>query len=265
MKKRKGDDNILEINQVYNENCIGENGMCLIDDKSVDMILCDLPFNKTANKWDVIIPFDKLWEQYNRIIKNNGAIVLFAMQPFASMLIMSNIDMFKYERVWCKDKPTGFQIAKIKPLTKHENILIFGRGKILYNPQFEESKPMNTVYKRGGDKSSSVACGISRINTKEEDLNTTKRYPTTLLYANTVNNNSKEKLPHPTQKPVNLFENLIKTYSNEGDLVLDNCMGSFTTAVACINTNRNYIGFEMDKGYYDLGCKRVEDLKLKLD
>jgi len=253
---------MLEINKVYNKNCIGENGMCLIDDKSVDLILCDLPYKKTANFWDSIIPFDKLWMQYKRIIKDNGAIVLTAMQPFTSMLIMSNLEMFKYERIWCKDKPTGFQIAKIKPLTKHENILIFSKGKVTYNPQFEESKPMNTVYKRGGDKSNSVACGISRIDTKKEDLNTTKRYPTTLININTVNNNSKEKLPHPTQKPITLFENLIKTYSNEGNLVLDNAMGSFTTAVAAINTNRNFIGFENDDKYFELGYKRLEELKL---
>jgi len=241
---------LLQINQVYNEDCIGEKGMCLIDDKSVDLILCDLPYQITSNKWDIIIPFDKLWEQYERIIKDKGAIVLTANQPFTTALINSNIKLFKYDLIWDKKHPKGFLNAKKRPLRRHEDILIFCNGTPPYYPQMRKGKYRNK--KCGGTNNGCYGEFSPKDNYNDE------YYPTSIIEISSANQRNKI---HSTQKPVELFEYLIKTYSNEGDLILDNCMGSFTTAVASINTNRNYIGFEMDKGYYDLGCKRVENLK----
>ena len=220
-----------------------------IPDKSIDMILCDLPYGTTACKWDTIIPFEPLWACYKRIIKDNGAIVLTASQPFTSALVMSNIKMFKYEWIWEKHQGTNPMSAKISPLKSHENILVFGIGKLKYNPQMEKGNPysgfnsqtfQSEVY--GGGKS------IHREN-KEGD-----RYPKTILRFT----KDKGKRFHPTQKPVALFEYLVKTYTNEGDTVLDNCLGSGTTAIACINTKRNYICMEKDKTYFDLSTDRVK-------
>jgi len=256
---------MLEINKVYNEDCIGQNGMCLIEDKSVDMILCDLPYGngKTACSWDVIIPFDKLWEQYTRIIKPLGAIVLFASQPFTTDLISSNRKWFKYCWVWNKQKAGNFATAKYNPLRVTEDIVVFGNGKIKYNPQMEKAleenkRPRGKAYKQTKDTLSDFSGGEFKTSEyHNEDL----RYP-----QNIINIKSTEKecnqihRVHPTQKPIALCEYLVKTYTNENDLVLDNCMGSFTTAVSCINTNRNFIGFELDEEYYKLGQKRLEDL-----
>jgi len=230
-----------------------------IPDKSIDMILCDLPYGTTACKWDTIIPFEPLWKQYKRLIKDNGAIVLTASQPFTSALVMSNPDMFKYEIIWAKSKPSNFMLAKKQILKQHENVLIFYQNQPTYNPQKWESKPMNTVYKGGGYKKDSII-GVERENIDKERKNYTDRNPISVIKINDVIGNSKEKADgkHPTQKPVALFEYLIKTYTNEGDLVLDNCMGSGTTAIACINTNRNFIGFELDKHYYDIAKERIQ-------
>ena len=206
-----------------------------IADKSIDMILCDLPYAKTACKWDKIIPVDILWEQYKRVIKNNGAIVLTAQQPFASMLISSNLKWFKYEWIWNKQIGNGFVLAKVKPLAIHENILIFCNGTLLYNPQMTKT-PLDK--KRKVSNKSSWKCGKT-LSTKSGmtkpslNYNPDLRFPTTLL---TYNSKLNECNPvcriHPTQKPVALFEYLIKTYTNEKDIVLDNCAGSFTTAIA---------------------------------
>jgi len=242
---------MLEINKIYNMDCL--EGMKLIDDKSIDMILCDLPYGMTACKWDSIIPFEPLWEQYERIIKDNGAIVLFGSQPFTSALVMSNPKWFKYEWIWDKHIPRNFINAKIMPMRKHENILIFGKGKITYNPQMiKRDKPVkvknyskgNSVYKLNND------------GTDNKERVYTHRYPDTIIEGKWEANAGKL---HPTQKPVSLCEYLIKTYTNEGELVLDNCMGSGTTAIACINTNRNYIGFEISQEYCDIANKRIEE------
>ena len=221
-------------------------GMKYIDDKSIDMILCDLPYGTTRNKWDSIIPLEPLWEQYKRIIKDNGAIVLTAQTPFDKVLGASNLDMLRYEWIWEKDNATGHLNAKKMPMKKHENILVFYKKLPQYNPQFTEGKPY--VVKRGR-KSTNYGDDVEGYDgiTKSDG----KRYPTSILRFN------KETGLHPTQKPVALFEYLIKTYTNEGETVLDNCMGSGTTAVACINTNRNFIGIELDEGYFKIAKERI--------
>jgi len=223
-----------------------------IPDKSIDMILCDLPYGTTACKWDTIIPFEPLWEQYKRIIKDNGAIVLTASQPFTSALVMSNIKMFKYEWIWEKEQGTNQNLCKISPLKKHENIVVFCKEKTIYNPQFSAGNPY--IVKRYNKIEKDPIIGLEQK--KIDTINTGKRYPTTIIKANRELKNRF----HPTQKPVALFEYLIKTYTNEGDLVLDNCIGSGTTAVACINTGRNFIGIEKDPKYVDIANKRIKDL-----
>jgi len=232
-------------------------GMKLIDDKSIDMILCDLPYGTTKCKWDVVIPFKPLWEQYERIIKDNGAIVLFGSEPFSSSLRLSKIELFKYDWIWDKVSVVGFANAKKMPLRNIEVISVFYKNQPTYNPQgLIKIKPKKIkngrTHKEKGEK------GITAINGgrfKEDYIQEYTNYPKQILTFN------REKGLHPTQKPVALFEYLIKTYTNEGETVLDNCMGSGTTAVACINTNRNFIGFELDKHYCDIANKRINNKK----
>ena len=238
---------MLEINKIYNMDCL--EGMKYIDDKSIDMILCDLPYGTTKCKWDTIIDLDKLWEQYERIIKDHGAIVLTAQTPFDKVLGCSNINLLRYEWLWIKEQGTGNLNANKMPLKQHENILVFYKKLPTYNPQMTKGKPYkiirqyndNEIFGKTGTKNGYI--------TKNEG----KRYPTSILY---FKRELKERY-HPTQKPVALFEYLIKTYTNENELVLDNCMGSGTTAIACINTNRKYIGFELDKKYYEIAKNRI--------
>ena len=247
----------MEINKIYNEDCL--EGMKRIKDKSIDMILCDLPYGTTQCKWDTIIPFDKLWEQYCRVIKDNGAIVLTASQPFTSSLIMSNAKMFKYEWIWQKTHPKGHLNAKKMPMRAHENVCVFYKKPPTYNPQMthgHKRKVANTNYIRESDGDSCYG--------KENRVtfyDSTDRYP---LDVQTFSNADQSNKLHPTQKPVELFEYLIKTYTNENEVVLDNCIGSGTTAIACMNTNRKYIGFELDKGYFDISQKRVSELRKQL-
>ncbi len=252
---------LLEINKIYNEDCL--EGMKKIEDKSIDMILCDLPYTfkgkkrVTANKWDLAINDDLLWENYLRVIKDVGAIVLTATNPFASYLISRHIDYYKYDWVWEKDNGSNFVHVKTQPFKVHELVLVFGKSattfnkngiNMKYNPQFTYSKPYKMV--RDMSDVENLAGFKGRTNTQNEDG---KRYPRSVQKFNL------ERGFHPTQKPVPLFEYLIKTYTNESELVLDNCMGSGTTAIACLNTNRNYIGFELDEGYYNIANKRIEN------
>ena len=225
-----------------------------IPDGSVDMILADLPYGTTACKWDTIIPFEPLWEQYKRIIKPNGAIVLTASQPFTSALVMSNPKMFKYEWIFEKSLPVGHGYAKYRPMSNHENIIVFCNGKTKYNPQFvEREKPR--VYTRK-NASLSGSSSMTSHDGKKRLLN--GKYPTTIQRFNTSIQKGKV---HPTQKPVALFEYLIKTYTNEGDLVLDNVAGSGTTGVACQNLNRKYILIEKEEEYINVIKDRLEELK----
>ena len=218
-----------------------------IEDKSIDMILCDLPYGTTQNKWDSIIPLDKLWEQYNRIIKDNGAILLFGQTPFDKILGCSNLKLLRYEWIWEKEQGTGFLNAKKMPLKNHENILIFYKKMPIYNPQMRKGKPYtlerNTFTVNYGKQ-------VDMVKTK----NTGERYPLTILRFK----RDKEKF-HPTQKPVSLLEYLIKTYTYEGETVLDNCMGSGSTGVACKNTNRRFIGIEKDEKYFNIAKERIEN------
>lgn len=231
------------MNKLINDDCF--NVLPTIDDHSIDMILCDLPYATTNCEWDSILPFETLWNEYKRIIKPNGAIVLTASQPFTSKLIMSNLDMFKYEWIWNKNKATNFLNAKKQPLRKHESVLVFYSKQPIYNPQFTEGKP----YKCKQGKQADVYNHYKRITT----VNTGNRYPVSLLQFEC------EVGLHPTQKPVLLFEYLINTYTNEGDVVLDNCCGSGTTAIAALNTNRNYICIEQNENYYNIAKKRIEN------
>ena len=232
---------MLELNKIYNMDCM--EGMKLIDDRSIDMILCDLPYGTTACKWDTVIPFEPLWEQYERIIKDNGAIVLFASQPFTTVLINSNIKRFRYSWVWEKEQGVNFLMAKRQPLKVHEDICVFSKKQPVYYPQMTEGKP----YISGKGDSGEVTGRVKKVQTK----NNGTRYPKSVIRF------KRETGLHPTQKPVELCEYLIKTYTNEGETVLDNCMGSGTTAIACINTNRNYIGFEIDPDYCEAAQERI--------
>jgi site-specific DNA-methyltransferase (adenine-specific) len=242
---------MLELNKIHQGDCLDL--MWDIDDHSVDMILCDLPYGTTACKWDTIIPFEPLWEQYKRIIKDNGAIVLTASQPFTSALVMSNPDMFKYEWIWIKPQGVDPFMAKIRPLNNTEDVLVFGNN-INYFPQKEIGKPYHIIR----DKTPRIKETNNTVMKQTETINNGDRLPTRTLFF------KQEKGLHPTQKPVALFEYLIKTYTSVGDVVLDNTIGSGTTAVAAINTGRNFIGIEMDKGYCDIANKRIQEAREKL-
>lgn len=227
---------------------------------SIDMILCDLPYGTTNCKWDVIIPFDKLWEQYERIIKDNGVIILFASQPFTSVLICSNLKQFKYCWTWDKVVSGGFLNAKKQPLRRIEDICVFYKNQPTYNPQFEK----RTDAEIKTFKSKQSCNGLGTENYNKYDLlkteNPDKKYPTNLITKNSKEGECNFKnRQHPTQKPISIMEYLILTYSNENDLVLDNTAGSGTTAIACLNTNRQFIVMEKEQKYYDIILKRVGD------
>ena len=226
-----------------------------IPDKSIDMILCDLPYGTTACKWDIVISFDKLWEQYNRIIKDNGCVALFGSEPFASYLRMSNIKNYRYDWIWIKERGMGFNYAHNQPMRMNENILIFYKklpkyeckGELLEKP-YTHTLPIHI----------SPSQPISYSNLNEDGTRQYKTYTHAMkknvLYFNKVPN---KQCVHPTQKPVDLLEYLIKTYTNENDRVLDNCMGSGSTGVACVNTNRNFIGIELDEKYFNIAKERI--------
>ena len=230
--------------------------MPTLPDKSIDMILCDLPYGTTDCKWDSIIPFEPLWEQYKRLIKDNGAIVLTASQPFTSALIMSNPKMFRCEWVWDKKIPSGMSYARYHPMRRHENILVFSINTVVYNPQMTER---DIPIVQGGNKYSPSAPIQGRKDGISHKKVYDKKQPTTIITFDKIRSGSF----HPTQKPVALFEYLIKTYTNEGDTVLDNCAGSGTTAIACLNTNRNYILIEKEKEYIDIINKRISEHELQ--
>lgn len=232
-----------------------------ISDKSINLILCDLPYNITSMKWDCLIPFDKLWEQYNRIIKDNGNIVLFSSGLFTIDLINSNRKMFKYKLVWNKNVPTGMSSAKYRPMKYYEEICIFNKGNATYNPIMKE--------RVGIGKSCYNYNHYCNPNNHIQLKKIKKRYdpdfvqPSDVLNFNVVPNR-RGKL-HPTQKPVELLEYLIKTYTNENDVVLDNCMGSGSTGIACININRNFIGIELNENYFNITKERIKQAKGEKD
>ena len=248
---------MLELNTIYQGNCLEL--MQSIADKSIDMILCDLPYGTTACKWDTIIPFEPLWLQYKRIIKDNGAIVLTASQPFTTALIASNYKMFKYCWIWDKISCTGCMLTKKQPLRAYEDVVVFYSAQATYNPILRDKQKKDIRITNVRVKN------MSQTHPQKSEYNQfdkrthpkDKSYPTNVIR---INNYGKgfSRL-HPTQKPVALFEYLIKTYTNENDLVLDNCIGSGTTAIACMQTNRNFIGMELEPKYVEIANKRINE------
>lgn len=237
-------------------------GMKYIEDNSVSLVLCDLPYGTTACSWDSVIPLELLWEEYNRIITDNGTLVFTGSQPFTTELINSQRDLFKYSLVWFKNRPTGFPHAKNKPLKAHEDILIFSKGntnheslstnRMCYNPQ--DLIKQSVTRKQSVETRNSNTFFRSRKSHKDITHSTHKNYPVSVLFFK-----KSEDMLHPTQKPVELFEYLVRTYSNENELVLDNCMGSGTTAIACINADRNFIGFENNEEYFKIAEERIKN------
>ena len=259
----------IELNRIYNEDCL--EGMKRIPSNSVDCIICDLPFGTTACAWDSVIPMPPLWEQYKRVLKHQGSVLLFGSEPFSTMLRMSNLEWFKYDWIWRKNVPTGFQHAKNMPMKDYEIISVFsgagmghanllGENRMTYNPQGlkschvvenGQSKFKNTVGKRPSHKEIVV----------REQCN----YPRMIItFDNQSGDGVNNKRIHPTQKPLDLIRYLVLTYTNMGDTVLDNCMGSATTAIACMKEKRNFVGFELDKDYYEKACKRIESERQQL-
>lgn len=244
---------MLDLNNIYLGDCLEV--MNSIKDKSIDMILCDLPYGTTRCKWDSVIDLEKLWEHYCRVIKYNGAIVLFAQTPFDKVLGTSNLEMLKYEWIWEKTQATGHLNAKKMPMKAHENILVFYKNLPVYNPQKTIGHaPVNTYTKYIATQNNSELYGD--LSKEISGGGETERYPRSVQIFSS--DKQKEHL-HPTQKPVKLLEYLIKTYTNEGETVLDNCIGSGSTAVAAINTDRNYIGIEKNEEYCRKGKLRIEE------
>lgn len=234
--------------KLYNDDCF--NIFSTIQDKSIDLILCDLPYEISACKWDKMLPLDKLWEQYNRIIKDNGNIVLFSKQPFTTVLNNSNLKMFRYELIWCKQQATNPLCAKKRIMPIHENISIFYKHLGTYNPQMIYGKSNYKGF--NGDKNIGEVYGENK--SVHRNCSDGSRYPTSVLYYNNV-----RKSVHPTEKPLDLLEYLIKTYSNKGNLVLDNCMGSGTCGIACQKLDRNFIGVELDDKYFKIAKERINE------
>ena len=226
-----------------NADCL--QAMCVIPDGSVDMILCDLPYGTTQNKWDSVIPFEPLWREYWGVLKPNGAVVLTAQPPFDKVLGSSQVKFLKYEWIWEKYQGTGHLNAKKQPMKCHENVLVFYREQCTYNPQMSEGKP----YTQASGRASKNYGSQRQVVTENKG----ERYPRSVLKIA----HDKDLKVHPTQKPVALMEYLIRTYTSEGDTVLDNCMGSGTTGVACKNTGRNFIGIERDPEYFRIASDRI--------
>lgn len=239
----KGD--CLEIMKDFPDNC-------------VDMVCCDPPYATTSMEWDKLIDFDKMWEEYGRIVKPQGVIVLFGSQPFSAQLICSKLEWFRYELIWNKNKCGSPGLAKKRPMKTHENILIFyQKTGGTYNPQMEKGEPFKRKSKNPNGyvgKKNDHGYGLKPV---KEFENKGTRYPKSVL--NISRDFSAQQQVHPTQKPVPMLEWLIKTYSNEGETVLDNCMGSGSTGVACLNTNRNFIGIEMDSKYFEIAKERINN------
>ena len=219
---------------------------------SVDLVLCDLPYGTTQNKWDSVIPLEPLWAEYARVCK--GAVVLTSSQPFTSALVMSNLQAFKYEWMWHKSNATGHLNAKKMPMSQHESILVFAEGKVLYNPQFFQKNKPRAAQRSVKSKGSYGDFKAGEFRSISDDLG----YPRSVVSFSTAYH-AREAGLHPTQKPVALMEYFIKTYTNSGDTILDNCMGSDTTGVACVNTGRIFIGIEKDEKYFEIAKQRIED------
>lgn len=259
---------MIELNKIYNEDCL--EGMNRIHDKSVDMVLCDLPYGTTQLTWDKCLPLNLLWQHWLRVCKPAAPVVLFSSQPFTTDLINSNRKMFKYEIIWEKTQRTNFFNAKKQPLRLHENILVFYRLQPTYNPQIMIKEDAHGIGRKRGNSDFMKTNGgfVGKVGHEKAESYYYEekgwRYPVDVVHFSNWNGslfgNKEKSVKHPTQKPLPLLEYLIKTYTNEGDIVLDSCMGSGSTAVAAINTKRNFIGFEIIEDYYDISQKRLEQL-----
>ena len=239
-----------------------------ISDGSIDMILCDLPYGTTKCKWDSIIPFDKLWAQYKRVLKSSGVAILTGVEPFSSALIMSNAENFVEKLTWIKHKPSNFMAAKYRHMKYTEDIIVFKRDKkdkaytfnkqkiLRTNERIRQAQKGKSKQRTGG---SIVSCKTKFKSREWSEYDADFKNPIDYIQIPGIVNNSKEKVDHPTQKPVRLLEYLIKTYSNEGETVLDNCMGSGSTGVAAIKLKRNFIGIELDKEYFDIAKQRIDE------
>lgn len=255
----------MEIDNIYNCDCL--KGMKQIPDGTIDAVICDLPYGTTSCPWDSVIPFDKLWEQYRRICKPNAAIVLFCIEPFTAALVMSNVKEYREKLTWEKHKPSNIGNAKYMHLKYTEDIVVFSRGKCTFNPQMQprisdrvrEAQKGNSKQWRTNRKETGEVSFATQYEPRDwHSFDADKKYPGNVFYFPAVVSNSHEKCDHPTQKPVDLLRYLVLTYTNEGDTVLDNCMGSGTTAIACIKEKRHFIGFELSKEYFDKAVKRIK-------
>ena len=241
--------------KLYKGDCLEVMDKLIKEGVKVDMVLTDPPYGTTNCKWDSVIPFDKMWERVNKLIKPNGAVVLFGSEPFSSALRMSNIKNYKYDCKWLKSRKTGFQMVKKRPLKCYEDIMIFYQKQPTYNNTqlIKLDKPISSYRKNG--KGGNL---LNTVNTKKDRFQEYTNYNRDLLQ---FNNEHNVNAYHPTQKPVDLLEYLIKTYTNEGELVLDFTMGSGSTGVACLNTNREFIGIELDEKYFNIAIKRLKDIE----
>ena len=245
----------MTLDTIYNMDCL--EGMRQIPDGSIDAVICDLPYGTTACAWDSVIPFDKLWEQYRRITKPNAAIVLFGQEPFSSALRMSNIKEFRYDWIWKKGETnTNFMNANRMPMSNHEVISVFYRNLPTYNPIMRQGYESYDKSKYNGRAESSDTLGKLYLKERIAKENNGERYPLSVI--DMSRNWRRQDALHPTQKPVDLLRYLVLTYTNEGDTVLDNCMGSGTTAIACIKEKRHFIGFELSKEYFDKAQRRIK-------
>ena len=248
---------MIELNKIYNEDC--PSGMQRIPDGSVDCIICDLPYgvlnkNNENVSWDSILPLEELWKYYLRIAKTNSAFILFGQGMFTCQLMMSKPEIWRYNLIWNKQRTTGFLNAKRQPLRQTEVISVFYREQPVYNPQMRKCAVHERNHSRGKQEGLSTNRCYGNYG-KARDIVSDEKYPTDLIsFQRNVHTGV-----HPTQKPVDLVRYLVRSYTNEGDIVLDNCMGSGTTAIACIKEKRNFIGFELNKEYYDMACKRIDN------
>ena len=241
---------MIELDKIYFEDCL--EGMKRIDDCSIDAIICDLPYGVTKNRWDCKIPFKPLWEQYLRVIKPNGAILLFCQGMFTAEVVMSQPKYWRYNLVWNKVNTTGFLNANRQPLRQHEDIAVFYKKSPVYNPQMQKSKPHYRNH--GASKNGCMNRHYNAFKTNDRELSDCK-FPTSII---TISKAFRERNDHPTQKPVELYAYLIRTYTNKGDLILDNCIGCGTAAIAAIREGRHFIGFETCEEYYNIAIDRIK-------
>lgn len=250
---------MIEIDNIYNMDCL--EGMKQIPDGSVDAVICDLPYGTTANKWDSVIPFEPLWEQYHRVCKPNAPIVLFAGQPFTSALVMSNPSEYRHEWIWIKNRGSNFANTVREPFKEHEEIIVFSKGGWTYNPQMQERTGAGADRMKYKFENVTTSTNYRKFTGPRNEGSPDERIPSSWQKFNTECGPDKF---HPTQKPVDLLRYLVLTYTNEGDTVLDNCMGSGTTAIACIKEKRHFIGFEKDETYWKKSVERVKNEQQQL-